>query len=296
MRRLLVSLIALVALAGAAGWILSAPQRADASLYAGLEGDAAKGERIFHASGCASCHAAPDAEGEARLVLAGGERLESDFGTFLAPNISPDPDKGIGGWSLEEFATALTKGVSPGGRHYYPAFPYTAYAKMAPQDVADLKAYMDGLPASDAESAPHELSFPFTLTRGIGLWKRAYLDEGWVMEDTPGEELARGRYLVEALAHCGECHTPRNFAGALDTARWMDGASNPSGRGRIPAITPDELGWDASEIAWYLETGFTPDYDSAGGSMAKVVTSLSQLADEDRAAIAAYLLALPGGG
>ena len=296
MRRLLVSLIALAALAGAAGWFLSAPERADARLYAGLEGDAAKGERIFHASGCASCHAAPDAEGDARLVLAGGVRLESDFGTFLAPNISPHPEAGIGGWSLEEFATALTKGVSPEGRHYYPAFPYTAYAKMAPQDVADLKAYMDTLPVSDAESAPHELSFPFTLSRGIGLWKRAYLDEGWVMEDAPGEELARGRYLVEALAHCGECHTPRNFAGALDTARWMGGAPNPSGRGRIPAITPDELGWDASEIAWYLKTGFTPDYDSAGGSMAKVVTSLSQLADDDRAAIAAYLLALPGGG
>ena len=296
MRRLLVSLVALAALVGAAGWVLSAPERADARLYAGLEGDAAKGERIFHASGCASCHAAPDAEGDARRVLAGGVRLESDFGTFLAPNISPHPEAGIGGWSLEEFATALTKGVSPEGRHYYPAFPYTAYAKMAPQDVADLKAYMDTLPASDAESAPHELSFPFTLSRGIGLWKRAYLDEGWVMEDAPGEELARGRYLVEALAHCGECHTPRNFAGALDTARWMGGAPNPSGRGRIPAITPDELGWDASEIAWYLKTGFTPDYDSAGGSMAKVVTSLSQLADDDRAAIAAYLLALPGGG
>ena len=296
MRRLLVSLVALAALAGAAGWVLSAPERADARLYAGLEGDAAKGERIFHASGCASCHAAPDAEGDARLVLAGGVRLESDFGTFLAPNISPHPEAGIGGWSLEEFATALTKGVSPEGRHYYPAFPYTAYAKMAPQDVADLKAYMDTLPASDAESAPHELSFPFTLSRGIGLWKRAYLDEGWVMEDAPGEELARGRYLVEALAHCGECHTPRNFAGALDTARWMGGAPNPSGRGRIPAITPDELGWDASEIAWYLKTGFTPDYDSAGGSMAKVVTSLSQLSDDDRAAIAAYLLALPAGG
>ncbi|WP_371055471.1 c-type cytochrome [Rhodosalinus sp. K401] len=296
MRRLLTGFIVLAALIGAAGWFLSAPQSADAALYAGLEGDPAAGERIFHAAGCASCHAAPDAEGEARLVLAGGARFESDFGTFVAPNISPDPDEGIGGWSLEAFATALTKGVAPDGRHYYPAFPYTAYAKMAPQDVADLKAYMDRLPPSDAGSAPHEVGFPFTLTRGIGLWKRAFLDERWVVTDAPGAELERGRYLVEALGHCAECHTPRNFAGALDIGRWMTGAPNPSGRGRIPAITPDELGWDASEIAWYLESGFTPDYDSAGGSMAKVVTGLSKLPDEDRAAIAAYLLALPRDG
>lgn len=285
--RWIILVAVLVAAAGV--WITRARPLPEDALT-GLTGDAARGESVFLAAGCASCHAAPEAED--KLVLAGGQRFVSDFGTFLAPNISPDPTHGIGDWTQAEFASALKRGVSPEGQHYYPAFPYTAFAKMKDQDIADLWAFWQGLPASDAPNQPHELSFPFTIRRGVGLWKQLYLSDDWVMAGDLDPQLARGRYLVEALAHCGECHTPRDGLGGLDTARWLAGAPNPSGRGQIPALTPDKLSWGADEIAYYLETGFTPDYDSAGGHMVAVVENFSKLTAEDRAAVAAYVKAV----
>jgi mono/diheme cytochrome c family protein len=291
MRRFLLLLLLLVLLAGGAAWWLSRPVPLPADAVAGLTGDADRGEEVFWAGGCASCHAAPGAEGEDLLVLAGGTRLDSPFGIFIAPNISPDTTHGIGGWTLAEFASAMVRGVSPDGRHYYPAFPYTSYARMEMQDVADLHAYLQTLPASDRPSEAHQLPLPYSIRRGVGLWKQRYLDETWVGA-APSETLERGRYLVEALGHCAECHTPRDQFGGLDRSPWMAGAPNPSGRGTIPNITPADLDWSAADIAFYLETGFTPGYDSAGGSMAKVVTSLSNLPAADREAIAAYLKGL----
>lgn len=292
MRRFFTILIGLAAVLAAAGWYLSAPSRLSASATEGVTGEAERGERIFLAGGCASCHADEDAEGDARRVLAGGAPLETDFGTFAAPNISPDPEHGIGDWSFAEFADAMLRGVSPEGRHYYPAFPYTAYTKMEMQEVADLWAFLRTLPESEVESASSEVAFPYSVRRGVGLWKRLYLRDDFVMAEAEDDAVERGRHLVEALAHCGECHTPRDRFGGPDRARWLAGAPNPSGEGRIPAITPGELEWSASDIAWYLESGFTPDYDSAGGSMADVVTNLAELEAADREAIAAYLLAL----
>jgi mono/diheme cytochrome c family protein len=294
MRRFIFLLILLLALAGAGAWWLSAPATVPQARLAAIAAhtpDLANGERAFLAGGCASCHAAEDAEGDARRVLEGGHRLASDFGTFVAPNISPHPQQGIGDWSLEEFATAMLVGVSPEGTHYYPAFPYTAYTHMTDADLADLWAFLQTLPTSDRPNEANALAFPYNLRRGIGLWKWRYLDDDWVAA-APSETLERGRYLVEALAHCAECHTPRDQFGGLDVARWMGGAPNPSGRGRIPNITPAALDWSASDIAYYLETGFTPDYDSAGGTMADVVTNTAQLSAEDRAAIAAYVKGL----
>nr|WP_274705681.1 cytochrome c [Salipiger pentaromativorans] len=282
--------------AAGAAWVLSAPRPLPGGSFAGVAGDASRGAQVFTAAGCASCHHAPDAEGEAKLVLTGGQRFVSDFGTFLAPNISPDPDHGIGGWSEEDFANAVLRGVSPEGAHLYPAFPYTAYTRMDDRDLADLWAYMQTLPASDTPSLPHELGFPFNIRRSLGFWKLLYFNDDWVMPEAEGQQMVRGRYLVEALAHCGECHTPRDMLGGLDTSRWLTGAPNPNGRGTIPGLTPDHLSWDASEIAYYLETGFTPDFDSVGGHMVEVVENFSQLSAEDRAAVAAYLKALPEGG
>ena len=252
-----------------------------------------RGANIFWAGGCASCHTDDSEQADpSRPVLSGGHRLETPFGTYVGPNLSPDPTHGIGGWTLAQFADALLKGVSPDGRHYYPVFPYTSYARMTLQDVADLKAFLDSLPASQRPDDAHELSFPYSVRRGIGLWKRRYLDSAWVADaDTP--LLERGRYLVEALGHCGECHTPRDPYGGLDAARWMAGAPNPSGTGRIPNITPAALTWSAGDIAYYLETGFDPGFDSAGGSMAAVVRHMSRLPASDRDAIAAYIKALP---
>lgn len=283
-------LIAVALLAGAAGWVLTRATPLPDSALAGVQGDAAHGEQVFLAAGCASCHAAPDSADMRRL--SGGQRFVSEFGTFVAPNVSPDPLHGIGGWSLLDFASALKRGVSPEGRHLYPAFPYTAYAKMTDQDIADLWAFWQGLPPSQVPSQPHEVGFPFSIRRGVGVWKLFFFNNNWAMQGDLDPIVERGRYLVEAQAHCGECHTPRGILGQLDTGRWLAGAPNPSGPGRIPGLTPGQLTWDAGEIAYYLETGFTPDYDSAGGHMAAVVGNFAQLPAEDRAAVAAYVKAL----
>ena len=293
MTRPLAVVLCFAAVLGAAAlWALTRPDAVSPDTFAGLRGNADAGERIFWAGGCASCHAAPDAEGDAKLVLAGGIRLESDFGTFVGPNISPHDRHGIGGWTLPEFGTAMMRGVSPQGRHYYPAFPYTAYARAEPQDIADLYAYLMTLPADATPSASHDLRFPFTLRRGLGLWKRLYLRDGWVLTGDLSPQEIEGRYLVEALAHCAECHTPRDSIGGLQRTAWMAGAPNPSGRGRIPNIRPEHLDWSALDIALYLESGFTPGFDVAGGSMAAVVDSMARLPGADREAIAAYLLAI----
>lgn len=274
-------------------YLVTRPKPLDDSAVANLTGDAARGELVFWASGCASCHMAEKAEGAAQLVLAGGQKFPSDFGTFIAPNISQDPDHGIGTWSLLDLANAIKRGVSPEGEHYYPALPYASYAKMDMQDVADLYAFMKTLPADPTPSQPHELGFPFNIRDTIGVWKLMFLSDDWALPGNLTPTATRGRYIAEALAHCGECHTPRNALGGMDTARWLGGAPNPSGDGRIPNITPGKLGWTDADIVQYLTTGFTPDYDSVGGHMAHVVENMARLPETDRQALAEYLLAVP---
>lgn len=292
MRLLALAAILAAALLGVF-FVLTAPTRVETAELAALTGDATRGEAVFWAAGCASCHAADDATGAARLVLSGGQRFPSDFGTFVAPNVSMHPEFGIGAWSQADFVNAVQHGVGPEGRHYYPAFPYTAYVLAERQDMADLWAFWQTLPASDVPSVPHEVSFPFTIRRGIGLWNALHMPDGFVLQGELTEEQARGRYLVEALAHCAECHTPRDATGGLDRTRWMAGAPDPSGRGTVPALTPDRLRWSEAEIAAYLNDGFTPDFDSAGGHMVSVIRNMAMLPEADRLAIAAYLKALP---
>ncbi|MDD7971255.1 c-type cytochrome [Roseinatronobacter alkalisoli] len=273
----------------AALWWVSAPAPVSAARIAGLSGNAQDGEAVFLAAGCASCHKEPGTEADPR-VLAGGRAFQSDFGTFYAPNISPDPTHGIGEWSQDDFMNAVMAGVSPEGQHYYPAFPYTAYIKADPQDIADLYAFMMTLPADATPSQRHDLAFPFSIRRSLGLWKALYLDDGWTVTGDLNEAETRGRYLSEALAHCAECHTPRNALGALDTNQWLQGAPNPSGQGRIPAIAGPDFDWTHFDISAYLESGFTPSFDVVGGSMADVVASLQQLEKSELDAIAAYIL------
>lgn len=290
--RFIPALLAFTVLAGGAAWLLTAPSPLPTEATAGLVGDAKAGEQVFWAAGCASCHMAPGASGAGELVLAGGQSFPSAFGTFIAPNISPSA-AGIGGWSLQDFANAVTRGVSPEGQHYYPAFPYGAYTKMELQDVADLKAFMDGLPPSDAASQPHQIGFPFNIRRSLGGWKLLFLRDDWVIADPLHDSAARGRYIAEALAHCGECHTPRNALGGLELSRWLAGAPNPSGQGTIPDITPAHLTWSEPEIVEYLTSGFTPDFDSVGGHMVHVVENMARLPESDRQAVAAYLKRVP---
>ena len=278
---------------GFAGFLLATqPRPGDMSDLQMVTGDPLRGQLVFTAAGCASCHMAPGAVGADRLVLAGGQSFASPFGSFIAPNISPDPTHGIGGWTLEQFSCAIRDGFSPDGQHYFPALPYNAYNKMTGQDAADLWTYVQTLPAAATPSQPHKISFPFNIRRSLGGWKLLFENRDWQMPaSTP--ELERGRYIVEALAHCTECHTPRNALGGLDRDRWMAGAPNPDGKGRTPNITPAKLIWSEAEIFTYLTTGFTPDYDSVGGHMAHVVENMSQLPDSDVRAVVAYLKALP---
>lgn len=293
MRRLLGFLVVLALVGAAVFWWLTRAIVADASVLDGIEADVARGETVFNAGGCASCHAAEGAEGEDRLVLSGGRGFASDFGTFYAPNISPHDTAGIGGWSALDLYNAMHNGVSPDGRHYYPAFPYGSYIRATPEDVVSLHAYLQTLPESDAANTPHDIGFPFNIRRSLGGWKFLFLEDGWVVDGDLTEQEQRGRYLAEALGHCGECHTSRNALGGLEQGRWLGGAPNPSGQGNIPNITPAELDWSEADLVEYFTSGFTPDFDSAGGHMAEVVRNLAQLPEEDRAAIAAYLKKVP---
>lgn len=298
LKRLFATVAVLALAGGAAFWILTAPTRIEAADLPAHRPDVANGELIFHAGGCSSCHAAPGAKGEDKLKLSGGLALVTPFGTFRSPNISPDPEHGIGGWSAADLVNAMRYGTAPDGRHYYPAFPYTSYARMRVEDIIDLKAYLDTLPPVANAVGPHELGFPFNVSRGLGLWKRLYLDPQPVIAlgpDAP-EAVRRGRYLVEGPGHCGECHTPRNAIGGPDRANWLAGAPNPEGEGSIPNITPHETGiasWTPDDVVTALETGFKPDYDSFGGTMVAVQENMAQLPPEDRQAIAAYLSAIP---
>lgn len=301
MRRLLRVAAAVAAVLAIVGWWLTAPQSFSAGDLPGHTPSAAAGERIFWAGGCASCHATPvdgkRARGDAKLRLGGGAEFETEYGVFRAPNISPHETDGIGGWSMLDFVNAMQKGVSPRGKHYYPSFPYTSYARMRTEDVMDLKAYLDTLPAVGGGPDGHELAFPWNVRRGLGAWKRLYLDDAAVVAlDTDDPAVLLGQSLVEGAGHCGECHTPRDGFGGLLAERWLAGAPDMEGRGRVPNITPGagELsGWSAGDISYYLESGFTPEFDTVGGTMVAVQENMAQLTRADRDAIAAYLKSIP---
>lgn len=274
-------------------WLTIPEPLAASQLPADHTPDAKNGEYLFHASGCGSCHLVPGTKDKTRL--AGGVELKTPFGTFVAPNISPHPTDGIGGWSQIDFVNAVMRGVSPDGSHYYPAFPYASYQHMRIEDVLDLKAYMDELPPVAGRAADHDLPLPFRLRRGLGLWKLLALDYQEIRNDpAQSDQVNRGRYLVNGPGHCGECHTPRNVIGIMDKNRHLAGGPAPEGDGRIPNITPASsvnVGkWSAEEIADTLSTGFLPDYsDNLGGSMTSVQENLSHLSRDDLLAIALYL-------
>lgn len=295
MKRLLISL-GLIALAVTLVLLLTRPVGLPAGALPQHKVDVANGERLFNAGGCASCHSSTNAHSEP-AILGGGLEMDTPFGIFRVPNISPHASNGIGSWTMLDFVSAMQLGVSPDGRHYYPAFPYTSYSRMRIEDLMDLKAYLDTLPVANDKSVDHMLKFPFNIRLGLGLWKLVNLDPAFVTQEPVDDiQLSRGRYLVEGPGHCGECHTPRNWTGGLDNKRWLVGAPNPDGEGRVPGITPGEksLGeWSQSDIDYYLESGFTPDFDTVGGSMVKVQENMSRLPAADRAAIAAYLKNLP---
>lgn len=297
-KRLFALLVVAAIIGAAAFWFLTIPKTLPETVTAQMdEGDAHRGKLVFYAGGCGSCHAKKGAKGDEKLILGGRHPLHTPFGTFYAPNISPDKENGIGSWTGADFANAMMAGVSPKGTHYYPAFPYTSYARMNVQDVADLWAYLKTLQPVNQANLDHDLPIFFKLRRGLGLWKLMFLSSDPVIAvNENNKKLVRGRYLVEGPGHCGECHTPRNLAGGVDKSKWLGGGPSPEGKGNIPNITSHKTGladWTESDIAYSLESGFTPSYDSFGSTMVSVQENMSKLPASDREAIAAYLKSIP---
>lgn len=255
--------------------------------FAAAQGDARRGEYVSKAAGCLGCHTAK-AEGAA--PYAGGRALKTPFGTFFGPNITPHPLAGIGRWSEADFVRAMRHGVRPDGANYFPAFPYPSFTRISDADLRDLWAYLRTLPANATASRPHELGWLYRWRFLVTPWKWLYFTLGPDAADTP-----RGAYLADALGHCGECHTPRNFLGGPKAGRHFAGTrEGPEGK-RIPNITPTRLKkWDDGELADFLVSGMTPDGNVTGETMAEVVrNATSQLTKGDLSALIAYLRSLP---
>ena len=291
-RIFLVAVLAAVAAFGVYWW-LTATSFIPAVTEPAYTPNRANGLTTFNAGGCSSCHAVPGQPD--RFRLGGGLAIPSPFGTFYAPNISPDPVDGIGRWTEAEFVRAVTQGISPAGFHYFPAFPYTSYQHAKIEDVRDLFAYLKTLPAVSGKGRDHDVRFPFNIRRNIGIWKWLFMDgKPFVPDAARSASWNRGAYLVNSLGHCAECHSPRNFLGGIISSQRFAGGPNPEGEGWVPNITQKGLDdWSAKDIAYFLETGQMPDGDTVGGSMARVVRNISQLSPEDRAAIAEYVKSLP---
>jgi mono/diheme cytochrome c family protein len=293
LRKLVWGAVVLAVIAVGVFWILTAPATVPASALATYSPNTVNGRAMFFAGGCASCHATPNQED--RLRLGGGLALKSPFGTFHVPNISPDPIDGIGRWSEADFVTAMVKGTSPDGRHYYPAFPYPSYQRMSFGDLRDLFAFLKTLTPVQGRVRDHELPFPFNVRRTLGGWKLLFLD-GQPFRPDPNRSIEwnRGAYLVNGPGHCAECHSPRNALGGIIESQRFAGGPNPEGEGFIPNITQQRLkDWSEKDIAYLLETGNTPDGDTVGGQMTAVVRNTRELGAEDRAAMAAYVKSLP---
>jgi mono/diheme cytochrome c family protein len=282
-------------------WILTIPAAVTAADLPPYTPNVDNGQMMFHVGGCASCHATPNADAKKRddARLGGGLALSSPFGTFFVPNISPDPADGIGAWSEADFVTALWKGTSRRGRHLFPAFPYTSYQYMLLADVRDLFAYLKTLPLISGRPRRHDLAFPFNVRRLVGMWKLLFFHGGpFVPDPTKSAQLNRGAYLVKGPGHCAECHSPRNFLGAVVESQRFAGGPAPDGKGWVPNITPTGLqhqdpAWPEKDIASFLGDGMTPSGDFAGGAMVEVVRNLEKIDKTDRDAMAAYIYGLP---
>jgi mono/diheme cytochrome c family protein len=293
--RKFVAWVAIFAFIGAAAfWFITIPAIVPASALSPHTPSLDNGKTMFFAGGCASCHMTPNQDDKTRL--GGGRALKSPFGTFYPPNISPHPSEGIGGWSEADFVTAMWKGTSPDGRHYYPAFPYTSYQRMKIEDLRDLFAYLKTLPAVDGVAQRHELPFPFNIRRALGGWKLLFLDgEPFRPNPANSKKWNRGAYLVNGPGHCAECHSPRNaLGGIIESQRFAGGPDPEGGDGWVPNIPRAGIGsFSEQDIEKLLTTGDKPDGDSVGGLMGKVVGNIAQLSSADRAAMAAHIKSLP---
>jgi len=254
-----------------------------------------RGAYVFDAAGCLGCHTDV---ANAGAPLAGGRALETPFGTFWSPNITPDPDHGIGAWTLADFRRAMRRGIGPDGTTYYPSFPYDYFTRMSDADIEALYDHLMAQPPSDNQPPEHDLAFPFSLRPLLAVWRWLYFEEGPRSDEGLDPELARGRYLADALGHCGACHTPRTALGGSDEDRYLAGNAEGPDDETVPNITPDMAhgigDWTEGDLLFLLKAGMMPDGDVVSGSMAEVVqNSTRRLTDEDIAALIVWLRAIP---
>jgi mono/diheme cytochrome c family protein len=255
----------------------------------------ARGKYIFGATGGCGCHTVPKGP-----VNAGGRRYDGPFGTVYSSNITPDKETGIGTWTDEQIVTATRLGRRPNGERLIPVHPYTTFNGMAAEDLKALVAFLRSVPPVKRANQPKKISVPMFESVFLPAWLAAFAPRENPPTAVAASGVARGEYLVRAVAHCGECHTPRTMTMATDNTRFL--AGNPKGPedSEVPNITPDKttgLQWSEEEIADYIGTGNKPDGDVAGGLMGEVIdgtlSGYKDLTKADRLAIAKYLKTIP---
>jgi len=290
----------MAAYAGAVGRWLAAPVVAAAVALAGPaaaqdDDRVTRGAYLVRAAGCIACHTVP----QGGAPLAGGRALATPFGTYYSPNITPDPETGIGRWSDADFLRALRDGVGPDGGHYFPVFPFTSYTRMRDGDILAVKAWLFSQPAVRQPRRPHDVPPPFSWRWTMWFWKLLFFEPGaFEPEPDRDETWNRGAYLVNALAHCGECHTPRNVFGAMRSSLFLAGTTEGPDGELVPNITPDAAtgigDWSTGDIATLLRDGLKPDFDDVQGSMAEAIEDgLAYLDAGDLEAIARYIASVP---
>ncbi|MGV8956078.1 MAG: c-type cytochrome [Cypionkella sp.] len=257
-----------------------------------LVGDVTRGKYDILLSGCASCHTAHTSE--AAGYLAGGDPLDTPFGTFYPPNITPDKQTGIGNWTLAQFSDALSNGDSPHG-NLYPVFPYNDLTLMSDQEVVDLYAAIMAAAPITHEAPAHEIPFPFNVRLLVSAWKNLFFDPHRYRND-PAHSAAwnRGAYLANGPTHCVACHSPINVLGAVKRGEAFTGNSAGGTGGKAPPLTPLALvqdGFDVDTLAETLRTRVTPNAGRVGDEMALVIDDeTSSWTEADRRAVATYLL------
>ena len=286
-------LVLAVAVAAAIVIAIRTPDPGISATAAQRQPDVSRGQYVYELADCAACHTEPGGK-----TLAGGLGLVTPFGTIYTTNITPDRDTGIGNYSLTDFARAVRLGVRPDSTRLYPAMPYTAYAKMSDEDLQDLFAYLQKDITSVSQTAPaNTLEWPFDIRWPMAFWNVVFLDGSHFTPDASKDaQWNRGAYVVEALEHCGECHTPRHVTQNLDNSQKFAGAVLQGWKAyNITASKQSGVGgWSDAELASYLSKGHADGHSSASGPMAEAVAdSLRYASSDDIHAIVAYLRSIP---
>jgi mono/diheme cytochrome c family protein len=291
------ALALLTVLGLAAFWVLTIPHPLTADQIPKHVGDVANGEKLFNAGGCHSCHLPAKDSGLDEASVAGGTPLKTPIGILYPPNLTPDPETGLGNWTDADFVNAMQKGIGKNGEHLIPAFPYTSYTYMRVEDVLDIKAYLATLQPVKNAAKPHEILAEPIIRRGLGLWKYVGLNDTKHKGNIDQSAYWNlGAYLVKGPGHCGECHTPRTFYMASDDAKFLNGGPHPDGQGNVPSLR-DLVGRgkykDAADLVLAFQNGEAFGYEHmASGGMGAVQRNLAKLPEEDLNAIAEYLLSL----